>query len=67
MTSIILRVLLALVVLYMLMPAEDVDLKEMDLLRRRIEFWRNAAEYCGRKVIRLEVKHATLADQNRTV
>jgi hypothetical protein len=51
--------------MYYLTAPEDTDQREMELLQKQIEAWRKMAEFCGRRVIKLENKHTALAEANR--
>jgi len=63
--NLLLRVLLLCAVMWWLTAPEDPDMREMELLQKQIEAWRRAAEFCGRRVIKLELKHHTIAEANR--
>lgn len=65
--NLLLRVLLLCAVMWWLTAPQDPDQREMELLQKQIEGWRKAAEFCGRRVIKLEVRHAELAETNRTI
>lgn len=65
--NLLLRVLLLCAVMWWLTAPQDPDQREMELLQKQIKGWRKTAEFCHRRIITLEVRHATLAEQNRTV
>lgn len=63
--NLMLRVILLCAVMWYLTAPQDPDMREMELLQKQIEAWRKIAEYCGRRVIKLEGKHYALAEANR--
>jgi hypothetical protein len=65
MISIIVRAALLCAVVYYLTTDHDEIRQQMALTHRQIRAYRRIAEYCGRRVIKLESDYAVLADLSR--
>ena len=67
MTDLFIRVAIAAVVLWYLMPEDEQRTSGLAALQWRIHFYRTIAEWSGKRALNLEVKYNTAIERGRMI